>query len=236
MQETHKRYGFIHCVRKIPWSRKWQLTLVFLPGKFHGQRSLAGYSPWGYKESYRTEPLNLPTPTHPHIIKKQEIAAWFTQWAQDHPVRKLEQRFVLGSLTPLYVLPQGIRQGCSGKQRLVFLPGKSSSVSDPREFIALTWELGLFASGSLHRQPSVVACDSSVMAVWCCVASSALAFCHHCQEAYSSICLYVNLGVLCCKSSPSQIFLKNTRQWKYVGRVFSSSGQGSKSNRQRITA
>ena len=32
-------------VGKIPWRRKWQLTLVFLPGKFYGQRSLAGYSP-----------------------------------------------------------------------------------------------------------------------------------------------------------------------------------------------
>ena len=29
--------------RKIPWRRKWQSTLVFLPGIFHGQRSLAGY-------------------------------------------------------------------------------------------------------------------------------------------------------------------------------------------------
>ena len=33
--------------------RKWQPTLVFLPGKSHGQRSLAGYSPWGWKESTR---------------------------------------------------------------------------------------------------------------------------------------------------------------------------------------
>ena len=32
-----------------PWSRKWQLTPVFLPGKSHEQRSLAGYSPWGRK-------------------------------------------------------------------------------------------------------------------------------------------------------------------------------------------
>ena len=31
------------------WRRKWQLTPVFLPGKSHGQRSLAGYSPWGCK-------------------------------------------------------------------------------------------------------------------------------------------------------------------------------------------
>ena len=32
-------------VGKIPWSRKWQPTPVFLPGKFHGRRSLASYSP-----------------------------------------------------------------------------------------------------------------------------------------------------------------------------------------------
>ena len=32
-------------VRKTPWSRKWQPTLVFLPGEYHGQRNLAAYSP-----------------------------------------------------------------------------------------------------------------------------------------------------------------------------------------------
>ena len=36
-------------VRKTPWRRKWQPTPVFLPGKSHGQRSLAGYSPWSQK-------------------------------------------------------------------------------------------------------------------------------------------------------------------------------------------
>ena len=40
--------------RSIPWSRKWQPTPVFLPEKSHGQRSLAGYSPWGRKESGMT--------------------------------------------------------------------------------------------------------------------------------------------------------------------------------------
>ena len=34
-------------VRKMPWRRKWQPNLVFLPGKSHGQRNLMGYSPWG---------------------------------------------------------------------------------------------------------------------------------------------------------------------------------------------
>ena len=45
-----KRPGFNPWVRKIPWRRNWQPTPVFLPGKFHGQRSLAGYSPRGRKE------------------------------------------------------------------------------------------------------------------------------------------------------------------------------------------
>ena len=36
-------------IRKIPWRREWQPTPVFLPGEFHGQRSLADYV--GHKES-----------------------------------------------------------------------------------------------------------------------------------------------------------------------------------------
>ena len=42
-------------VRKIPWRRAWQPTPVLLPGESHGQRSLAGYSPWGCRESDMTE-------------------------------------------------------------------------------------------------------------------------------------------------------------------------------------
>ena len=42
-------------VQKIPWSSEWLPTLVFLPGEFHGRRSLADYSPWGHKESNTTE-------------------------------------------------------------------------------------------------------------------------------------------------------------------------------------
>ena len=41
--------------QEVPWRRKWQHTPVFLPGKFHGQKSVAGYSPWGCKESDMTE-------------------------------------------------------------------------------------------------------------------------------------------------------------------------------------
>ena len=45
-----RRPRFNPWVRKIPWRRIWQPSPVFLPGKFHGWRSLVGYSPWGCKE------------------------------------------------------------------------------------------------------------------------------------------------------------------------------------------
>ena len=45
-----RRFGLDLGVGEIPWRRKRQPTLVFLPGKSHGQRSLAGYSPWDLRE------------------------------------------------------------------------------------------------------------------------------------------------------------------------------------------
>ena len=54
-----KRCRFDPWVRKIPWRWKWSPTPVFLPGESHGQRSLAGYSPRGRKESDTTERLHF---------------------------------------------------------------------------------------------------------------------------------------------------------------------------------
>ena len=50
---------FSPCVRKISWRREWLPTPVCLPGEFHGQRSLAGYSPWSCQKLDSTE-----RPTH----------------------------------------------------------------------------------------------------------------------------------------------------------------------------
>ena len=50
-----KRNGFNPWVKKIPWKRAWQPTLVFLLGESSGQSSLVGYSPWGCKELDMTE-------------------------------------------------------------------------------------------------------------------------------------------------------------------------------------
>ena len=53
-----RRLGIDPWLGKIPWRRKWQPTPVFLPGESHGQRSLAGCSPRGHKESDTTEQLS----------------------------------------------------------------------------------------------------------------------------------------------------------------------------------
>ena len=52
--------GFNSWVRKIPWSRKWQPTPVFLPEKFQGQRRMATYSLCGHKELDTTEHAHAP--------------------------------------------------------------------------------------------------------------------------------------------------------------------------------
>ena len=59
LPEMWERPEFDPWVGKIPWRREWQPIPVFLPGEFHGQRSLVGRSPWGHKELGVTERLPL---------------------------------------------------------------------------------------------------------------------------------------------------------------------------------
>ena len=65
---TMQKTRFNPWVGKIPWRREWHPTVVFLPGEFHGQRSLVGYSSQGRKESDMTERLNTHTHTHTHTV------------------------------------------------------------------------------------------------------------------------------------------------------------------------
>ena len=60
--KRHKRPGFNLRVRKIPWRREWQPTLVFLLGESCGQRSLVGFTV--------------------HEVSKGEI--WLSDWAHTH--------------------------------------------------------------------------------------------------------------------------------------------------------
>ena len=68
-----RRPRFNLWVRKIPWRREWQPTPVFLPGKSHGQRSLAGCSPWVCKESDMTKRL---TYTGKEEVRVTRLARW----------------------------------------------------------------------------------------------------------------------------------------------------------------
>ena len=60
LQEMHA--GSISGSGRPPQNRKQQPTPIFLPGKLHGERSLAGYHPWGHKESDMTERLSKRAP------------------------------------------------------------------------------------------------------------------------------------------------------------------------------
>ena len=58
-----RRHSFHLWIRKIPWRRAGQPTPVFLPEESHGQRSLAGYSPRGHKESDTAERMRMCAPS-----------------------------------------------------------------------------------------------------------------------------------------------------------------------------
>ena len=80
-----RRPGFDPCVRKIPWRRKCQPTPVFLTGKSHGWRSLAGYSSRGRKELDRTiyahvEVICKYTPFH---IRDSSIFGFWSQGSRN---------------------------------------------------------------------------------------------------------------------------------------------------------
>ena len=69
--------------RKIPWSREWQPTPVFLYGEFLGEGNLAGYSPWSHKESDTTERLmHMCAHTHTHTYTQTHMGVFVVQgWA-----------------------------------------------------------------------------------------------------------------------------------------------------------
>ena len=86
-----KRCWFHPWVRKIPWRRAWQPALVFLPGESHGQRSLAGYSPRGRKESDASESTYActvhwaPLPSVRPTGELSDFAIWAHLWCDILP-------------------------------------------------------------------------------------------------------------------------------------------------------
>ena len=74
-----RQHGFDPWVRQIPWRRKWQPSPVVLPGGSHGQRSLAGYSPWGCRVR------------HLLVTKQQQLC-----FALYNPVNRYRCHYVCG--------------------------------------------------------------------------------------------------------------------------------------------
>ena len=56
-----RRTRFNPWVGKIPWKSEWLPSPVFLPGKFHGQKSLAGHNPWGSQSTGHERATNTLT-------------------------------------------------------------------------------------------------------------------------------------------------------------------------------
>ena len=72
-----RRHRFDPWVGKILWRRKWQPIPILLPGKFHGWRSLVGYSPWDCKESDTIEQLHFTSPQN-YMISIDWVCQWGT--------------------------------------------------------------------------------------------------------------------------------------------------------------
>ena len=63
--------------REDPLEKEWQPTPAFLPGESHGQRSQAGYSPWGHKESDTTKRLSTHTIMPKLLLSRTVFGAYF---------------------------------------------------------------------------------------------------------------------------------------------------------------
>ena len=115
-----QRHEFDPCIGKITWRRKWQCTPVFFLGKFHGQRSLLGYSP---------------------RVAESDM----TEWLSKHTLYVQRQK-ALGRLEWLWWCPAPFRFGVTrwSHQRTELLGANKNSVNwlEIRELLDLIKQLG----------------------------------------------------------------------------------------------
>ena len=76
-----------------PLRKEWQPSPVFLPGEFHGQRSLAGYSPWGHKDLDTTEQLTTSVIYHINKLKNQNHTTILLE--AEKPSDKIQHPFII---------------------------------------------------------------------------------------------------------------------------------------------
>ena len=106
-QQRIWRHGFYPWVRKIPWRREWQPTPVFLPGEFHVQRSLVGYSSQSQKESDTTEWILLRSSGDLVFLFLNKPILWrsiqFNSVQSLSPVRLFVTPWTVAHQAPLYM-------------------------------------------------------------------------------------------------------------------------------------
>ena len=107
-RRRYKRCGFDPWVGKIPWRRKCQPTPAFLPGEFHGLRSLVGYSPWSHKRvrhDLATKPTSLPQDSLKNWIFQPFITGIIKDltWLLEDKTPTTTRKYVIGIITLKYV-------------------------------------------------------------------------------------------------------------------------------------
>ena len=103
-----RRPVFDPWVGKVFWRRELQATPVFLPGEFHGQRSLVAYSPWGHRAGHDWE-----TNTHIwYVWKNKCILFQKTMLGEDFKAGK--QPWNISHLPVHEQLLKGLWRGCGG--------------------------------------------------------------------------------------------------------------------------
>ena len=148
---------------KIPWRREWQPTPVFLPGEFHGQRSLAGYIQWGPKELDTTEQLTFTFfSLSPKAIYSCCLVSMVGDWFQDPPVdakiRGCSSLMVGSPYEQLYI---------NGFNQLQFYgsPLQCSCLENPRDSGA--WWAAIYGVTQSRTQLKWLSSSSSTSIVLC---------------------------------------------------------------------
>ena len=110
--------GSISGSERSPWYRKWQPAPVFLPIKFHGKRSLAGYNLWGCKEL--------------------DTKKWLSTHRNTHTAKNHLQMWSWGTLP----LPLWAKWSPSWFTAFISSFGIEARSNSPREAVHLEWQRG----------------------------------------------------------------------------------------------
>ena len=173
--------GSIPWVRKIPWRNAWQRTPVFWPGESHGQRSLAGCSPWGPKEPDMNQRLSthtgkmcafvglccylsfseliLTSSALPSLYFWPDSSCFLPLYTEGHVIHSQPELKASATLVPiphesklvLFALCWGTGQGNASAKGTVVLIGISETMCSP---------LGTHSSAGLAVTPQIPAASA----------------------------------------------------------------------------